>query len=288
MHAFTLLELLIVIGMLGAVLALGAPTLLFFQRASALGDSAEDLVNTLRQAQGRAVASEGASQWGVKFATSASPQRFTLFKGSSYAGRVPSQDKAHTLPSAVELFRVTLLGGGDEVVFSRVVGTTSQAGTLALRLKANPARVATTSIEASGRILAGEASVSALPEPTPRDSRHAHVNYSRAIATATENITLAFEGGLTQTLSIAGNLKDNQLDWTGSVTVAGEPQTLTIRSHRLNAPDTQFSVSRDRSRNTRSVTLRLSADTSGTFLEYSADGLITTRTSIYASSPEWR
>lgn len=284
---FTLVELLVVLGALALLFAVSIPAFRSFGRTSDLNNGAEEIMSALRLARERAAASEGASRWGVKFSTSTTPNQFILFKGNSYLSRDTAQDRMYRTPAAVEIFE-TGLTGGSEVVFARLTGTTTQAGMLRLRLAANPMASTTVAVDASGRVSRGDASGVSLPTPSPRDSRHVHVDYSRAVSTATENIVLTFEGGTTETIPIASNLEGGQIVWQGTVSVAGQNQTLGIRTHRLNNPDAQFSVRRDRRYNTKAVTLSLSGDASGTFLEYSADGLATLKTSVYASDPQWQ
>lgn len=286
-RGFALIELLVVLGAAALVFSLTMPALLGFRGSSDVNGGAEGVMQTLRRAEIQTVASRGASQWGVHFSTSTSPHRYTLFQGSSYALRVPSSDDVFQLPQGVEIFQVNLLGGGNEVVFGRVTGTTTQPGLIVLRL-ATAARFATTSIDASGRVYPGGPE-SAPSGPSLVDSRHVHTVYSRAIATASENIVLSFDGGAVQTtVSIASSIVGGEIDWTGTTLVSGQSETIRIRTHRLNNPDTLFSIHRDRRYNTKGVTLQLSGDTSGTVVEYSADGLTTLKTSVHASTPEWR
>lgn len=464
-RAFTLIELMVVIGAMGLLFSLTMPALLGFRGNSDLENSREGAVQALRRAQVETLASKGDSQWGVYFATSTLPHRYTLFQGPSYASRTVSSDVVFEVPRRIEIFQMGLAGGGQEVVFGRVVGTTTQPGLIGFRVISNPARTVVISIDASGRVSSGAEvsgttidftggatnadlasfpnnsgfgdpaqsfttgaavmSVSrvelqirrttndpsdthleirsgstvgavlgmsqiidgaALPStlgwvaynfaapvalaadtqyflrfrsnpvstaafsgaagtiywayihsgssppayaggdawryiganscgscqgqrlgpadqydfnfrvisgtitaPSLVDSRHVHTAYSRIIATATENIVLSFDGGTVQTtVPIASNMTGGEIDWTGTAIVGGEAQTIRIRTHRLNNSDTLFSIHRDRRYNTKSVTLRLSGDGSGTFLEYSADGLTTIKTSVYAGTPEWR
>lgn len=286
-RAFTLVELLVVVGAMGLLFSLTMSALLGFRGNSDLENSREGALQALRRAQVETLASKGDSQWGVYFATSALPHQYTLFQGPSYALRTQTSDVVFNVPRRIEIFQMGLVGGGQEVVFGRVVGTTTEAGSIGFRVISDPARTAVISIDSSGRISSG-AEPSGSP-PSLVDSRHVHTIYSRAIAAATENIILSFDGGAVQTtVPITSNMIGGEIDWTGTATVAGEAQTIRIRTHRFNNSDTLFSIHRDRRYNTKSVTLRLSGDTSGTFLEYSADGLTTIKTSVHAGTPEWR
>jgi prepilin-type N-terminal cleavage/methylation domain-containing protein len=287
--AFTLIELMVVIGAMGLLFSLTIPALTGFRGSTDLQNSAEGALQALKRAEVETLASKGDSQWGVYFDTSVTPHRYTLFRGPSYALRTVNSDLVFEVPRRVEIFQMDLAGGGQEVVVGRVVGTTTQSGSIGFRIINNPTRAAVLSIDSSGRVSSGTEAPGTPPLPLLVDSRHVHTVYSRAIAAASETITLSFDGGAVQTIvPIASNLVGSEIDWTGTTSVGGEPQTIRIRTHRLNASDTLLSIHRDRRYNTKSLTLKLSGDASGTFLEYSADGLTTLKTSIYAGTPEWR
>ena len=168
-----------------------------------------------------------------------------------------------------------------------MTGIASQSGKISLRLKTDPSKVRTIAIQSSGQITLGEE-----PSPTDtdriKDSRHIHFDYSRVIDTANEKLILTFEGGVIKEIVISENLKDGQIYWEGEVDVGGQIQKIKIHTHRLNNPDTQFCIHRDRRFNNKSLTITISGDLSGSLIEYSADGLNTTKTSIYATNPQWQ
>jgi len=283
---FTLVELLIIIGILIILIAIAVPNLRFFQKESDLNNSAEEIINTLRLAQNKTLASEGASQYGVYFDNLTSPYQYTLFKGINYASRDNSFDEIHKLPSSVEMYDINL-AGGKEVVFNRINGETSQVGNLSLRLVSDPSKTRTIYIENSGQV---SLSSPTTPSDTNRvkDSRHVHFDYSRVIDTSTEKLTLTFDTTVTKEILISENLKEGQIYWEGEVDVSGQIQKLKIHTHRLNNPDTLFSIHRDRRYNNKSLEITISGDTSGYLIKYSADGLTTTKSSIFTSEPEWQ
>ncbi len=72
------------------------------------------------------------SQWGVYFNhnTNGSPDRWIVYKGSSYAARDASYDFIITLPTPLTLTNISLNGGGSEINFSKLIGATMQYGSL--------------------------------------------------------------------------------------------------------------------------------------------------------------
>ena len=114
-------------------------------------------------------------------------------------------------------------------------------------------------------------------------------DYSRFIDVNTENIILNFNNNqVIQSIPMSQYLSTGQFDWSGSVSVEGTNQTIRIHTHRLNSPDTQFSVRRDRSLNNKSLKITISGDNSGNLANYSADGLTTTYSSINVSNSTWQ
>jgi type II secretory pathway pseudopilin PulG len=290
---FTLIEALLIIGILFILFFVAFPNFRFFQKESDLKDSSEEIINTLRLAQSKTLASEGASRWGVYFETSTLPHQYILFKGESFANRNVLADEIHKLPNSIEIYEIDLWGG-KEVVFEKVTGyasSTSQVGKVSIRLKSDPTKNETIYIENSGLVrLTNPTSVS--DSERIKDSRHVHFDYTRQISTSTEAIILTFTYGASTTVKeiiIAENMKDNQIYWDGEVNVGGEIQKLKIHTHRLNDPifGTQFCIHRDRRYNNRALKVEISGD-SGDLIEYDAEGGTEKGNSFYVSDPVWQ
>ena len=290
---FTLIELVIIITFLAILGTISFSSLKIFRTKSELDNSFEEMVNVLRRAQSKTLVSEGLSQYGIYFDNSTTPHQFVLFKGQDYASRDIPFDEVYNLPLNVEIYEINL-NGKEEVVFNKVTGDTNQSGEIYIRLKNDPTQTKEILIYQSGGQLEPYSvgcSYSVSDPDLPGyfgDSRHVHFDYSRMIDTANESLTLTFEGGIIEIIVIADNLKDGQIYWEGTVDVSGGIQKVKIHTHRLNNPDTQFSVHRDRKHNTKSLTISISGDKTGNLIEYSADGLTTNLNSSYASELSWQ
>lgn len=279
---FTLIEVLTMVGILIILTSISIPAFRFFQKETDLNNTTEEIINNLRLAQGKTLSSEGASQYGVRFETG----KYILFKGTNY-NPLALDNEIHELPQGIEIYGIDIAGGGSEAVFSRLTGATNQFGNFSLRLKTDASKTKTIYIENSGQVGLTSPSV---PSETGRtkDSRHSHFNYSRVIDTALESLTLTFDTTVTKNILISENLKDGQIYWEEEVDVEGQIQKLKIHTHRLNNPDSLFSIHRDRRYNNKSLEIKISGDASGYLIKYSADGLTITKTSIFASEPEWQ
>lgn len=275
--AFTLIELSTIVGIIAVLTAIAVPALRSFGRQSDLNNSAQELTNRLRLAQNKTVASEQADSWGVYFSTSTSPHQYILFRGADFASRSSSSDQFFDLPKSVEIYQINLTGGGREIVFQRITGDAGQSGNVVLKSKTDASQTKTVYIGSSGLV---------SDDNRVKDYRHIYVNYSRYIETSAESLVLTFQGGAVQTIVIADNMQSGQIYWEGEVNVGGQPQKIKIHTNRLNQPDTQFSVHRDRRYNNKSLEINISGDATGTLIEYSADGLTVNKTSIYASNPQ--
>jgi len=305
LKGLTLIELLVTVGILIILIAIAIPNLRFFQKESDLNNAAEEIINTLRLAQNKTLASEGASQYGVHFDATSTPNQYTLFKGINFDLRATSSDKIYKLPKTIKISEIDLWGG-EEVVFTRVSGWASasnQFGKVTLELKIDPSKTKTIYIESSGQV--GLISPSApSDESRIKDSRHVHLYYGgREIATSTEKLILTFEGPVTEEIIIIDNIKEGQIDWKGTILVGGDNQVLHIHTHRLNdyntpspcpsLPCTIFSIHRDQRYNNKALDIDIGGvpgDPAETpdLIRYTADGFTTQGNSNYVSQPFWQ
>jgi len=280
---FVLTELLVIIGILVILATLVNLSFSSFQKESALKNSTEEVISSLRLAQNKTLASEETSQWGVYFSTSTN--QYVLFRGSEYAVRNPSFDEIKNLPGTVEIQEINTTGS--EVVFSRISGTINRGVKISFGLKNNPAKTVSIFIEPSGNVTVGE---EPQPQDTERikDSRHLHLDYGRIIDTANEQIVLTFDNSIVKNIVISENLKDGQIFWEGEVDVGGKFEKIKIHTHRLNDIDTQFCLHRDRRYNTKSLKVQISGDSSGDLIFYDPDGQTQKGSSIYVGDPIWQ
>lgn len=278
--AFTLVEILLVISIFLIVIAMAVPAFSVFQKTSDLDSDSQEVINTLRLAQSKTVASEDAEQYGVYFDTSTQPNQYVLFKGSSYSARDTSSDEIHKLSNGVS-FENLDLWDSPEVIFERISGfasSSSSFGKISLISQEN----STTSIYIQNSGLIGLSPPLAVSDAGRiTDSRHIHFYYSRDISTSTESIILTFSGGVTKTIPIADNLRYGQFYWQGEVSVGGDDQLLEIQTLQLDSPDTLFCIHRDRRYNDQPLSVSISGDNSGTLIDYTAAGQETRGTSVY-------
>jgi len=123
--AFTLLELVVVITLLGIMVGLSA---LYYQTSQVRADvntQAAVLVSYLRLAQSNAMAGNDNESYGVHLETNL----YVLFEGSSYVPDADSNIELE-LPPTIVIQNIVLNGGGSDVVFTPPQGETSTYGSL--------------------------------------------------------------------------------------------------------------------------------------------------------------
>jgi prepilin-type N-terminal cleavage/methylation domain-containing protein len=140
-HGFTLLEVILVMGIFVLLFSLSAVAI--SRTRLEVGVTAADsrLTSILTTAARRAMHGEEAGPWGVYLPydeTSRNASEVVLFSGTSYAARNPSFDLSYSFPDQARFVSVELSGvlpssGNDhEMVFSIFSGDTGQYGTIEL------------------------------------------------------------------------------------------------------------------------------------------------------------
>lgn len=146
----TLLEILLVIGVLALMGGVGLGFYFGYSSNIDLEEEVNRIVSYLNQAKGNAMAIEQGLPWGVRFdnVDSANPF-FALFTGADYASS-GTTTKAF-LSAAVE-YQSPSAGGFTEIVFSRRGGTTTAQIVITVRLRDQPEMIKNIDISALGLI----------------------------------------------------------------------------------------------------------------------------------------
>lgn len=116
-QGFTLLEALMVIGILALILAVGGPIALDFYLDYQLSSEIQLLTSVLQQARNLSMINHNESDHGVYIDTT----KFTIFQGSSFASRDQSQDKTFPRAQAISV------SGPGELIFTALSGQTASS-----------------------------------------------------------------------------------------------------------------------------------------------------------------
>lgn len=139
MRAFTLLEILIVVGIIAILISFTLPLGLDFYKSQQLEANSQGIVQTLRRTQLKAMTQEADSEFGVYL----TDENYILFKGNSYLARDPQYDQVFEMP------RVINVSGLNEIVFSKLEGKPNVIGNIIL---SNNGDTLTLNINEVGRI----------------------------------------------------------------------------------------------------------------------------------------
>lgn len=129
-RGLSILETVVIIGLLAFLAALGLPVAHDFTLRQDLPAARRDIVHVLRRAQLRAVLDEAAENIGVRF-VSGTGTAYTLFRGSSWESRNPDVDEEYRLPSGIGMtFALPDNPAQVDILFSRGRGQPNISGTM--------------------------------------------------------------------------------------------------------------------------------------------------------------
>lgn len=140
---FTLIEMLVVLG-ISVILATGGFLSLWnLRKHQALRLAAESMVAFLRDAQSRSATQEEGKGWGVHFENGVDRDSYWLFSGSAVGAAVEQV----VLPATVEFVTPT-----DDVFFSKVSGLPDVLTVVKIKLLGDDSAARTITINAQGTI----------------------------------------------------------------------------------------------------------------------------------------
>ncbi|MEK7625417.1 MAG: prepilin-type N-terminal cleavage/methylation domain-containing protein [Patescibacteria group bacterium] len=150
---FTIIELLVVIGISVILAAAATPLYGSLQISAQLNDNTALIIQSLRTARELSVAGYNFSPHGVYFDNNVGGRSgYTLYQGNSYATRLTGFDKETIFDEALITSSTNLnrIGADIDINFSRGTGVPSNTGTLRLIHSVNEGRAI--SINSIGKI----------------------------------------------------------------------------------------------------------------------------------------
>ena len=145
-NGFTLIELLISMAVLAVVVILLTSGFNSFRESAQLNEAHSAVLEILRDARSRTLASEKNTQYGVHFETNG----FILFSGNIYDSG-SSSNEIYNFPSLARISSINF-GGSVDVIFARLTGSASVSGTITLESVSNLDKTKTITILSSGSI----------------------------------------------------------------------------------------------------------------------------------------
>jgi len=121
-QGFSILEIIIVVGIMGLLITFSTSVYNSFKSHENLEIATISVVESIRHAQGNAQSGKNDSIWGVEIL----PTTVIIFKGVNYASRDVAADQSLDFPGGV------ISSGLSEIVFTKLTGSTSSVGTITL------------------------------------------------------------------------------------------------------------------------------------------------------------
>lgn len=152
---FTLVELLIVIGITVIMAGIGGATYMGLRERERIDQMADRIVADMRSTMARAQAQEGGNQWGIHFdnVTSSSPFYAIWYgaTGSTYGVGSTTWGTVTFVATGLQ-FTVPASGSSVDLVFTKPYGLPSAAATVTVASTATTASSRTISIDTNGNI----------------------------------------------------------------------------------------------------------------------------------------
>lgn len=265
----TLIELIVALAVIFVLLAISLGLYAVFRPQNDLAADARNLEGFLRLARSNTLASKEASAFGVHFESG----QAVLFPGNIYNPLEPENIIWEVSPRN-EISAITLAGGGTDVIFKRLEGTTDQFGSVTLGSLAS-GDTQTLYVDATGVV--GTLAPAPIGESgLVRDTRHVHFTLGWSIQNSTFLQFFFPATGTTQSVDMSPffNAGKTDFDWSGSFVVGGGTEEFRVHTHSLDAFDTTLSITRDRSqgKNTQQVEVRIIDGVSKVIVTYNTDG----------------
>ncbi len=135
-NGFTLLEILISLALIVMLAGLVFYSISGFRNKESLDTESRQISSILEEARSLTTSGQGGNAYGVRLLA----DQVIRFVGTSFASGTAS-NVTYNLNSAVRINNISLQGGGSDVVFDKLKGTTGNYGTMILSL------VSTTSVK---------------------------------------------------------------------------------------------------------------------------------------------
>lgn len=268
-RGMTLIEVVVVLGIISVLAAVVLSGLLALRTESNVSSTTDQVISALQLARSRALASVNEESYGVHLEA----DRYVLFTGTAYDSGDASNE-VHLLDKYLEIANISI-GGTNDVIFDRLIGTTSQAGSFEVRRKNAISNSRNVSILASG--LVGQGGSVSPTGSAITDSRHLHFDLGWSIQDRT-TMTLDFSNppnpNVQEVVTMADyfNSDRTEFDWEGDVAVGSSQQTMRVHTHVLDAGETLLSIHRDRRYNDKALTISIDGQD---IVSYQADGTAT-------------
>lgn len=252
-NGFSVIELLIAIAIAAILLSVATVSGRFFQDTVNLSNAEKMIGTNIKLAKANSISSLNDFNYGIHFESDS----VIIFRGSTFIiGDLANQTV--NLPSGVEIYSVNLNGGGSDLLFSRLIGTTDNFGAVGIRLIQNPSQTRQIVVNQEGQVNHSSFQTSLVAPIT--NARHAHYdlgwNIKNSLILRLEWVDNFNAPIITNDIDATAYFNTDQsiFDWSGTTMVNGLSQSLRIHGWLDASDDTILCVIRDQ---TESDTLNI-------------------------------
>jgi prepilin-type N-terminal cleavage/methylation domain-containing protein len=246
---FSLIEILVVISIISIVLSIAVINGRNFNNSIDLENTVKSVDAKIKLAKAYSIGAKNETNYGVHFEA----DKVVVFRGSAFIDGAPTNEN-FIFSSKIKInMPVNLAGGGSDLVFDRLVGSTSNFGSIEMSVISEPSKTKQIIINSDGQT--SLSSFQSSSNSIIKNARHAHFSLGWNIASAT-TLTLRWVDGFENTLAInniniASNLNADQsvFDWTGTTQVDGVDQEIRIHSWLDASNNTVLCVMRKQTEN---------------------------------------
>lgn len=128
MSGITLLEILIVVGLLAIIAVAGTASFRGFGKSVELNSTTSSLVSDIQRAQAKAQIAEGGFKWGVRLVNSVSNYYLIYSTPTNFSDPAVVITSTTTFPSYIT-FSDPTFGSVKDIIFSKIAGTTTATTT---------------------------------------------------------------------------------------------------------------------------------------------------------------
>jgi len=236
-NGFTLLEILVVIAIFAIILGIVIVGTKSFSNTVNLDNAGKIIGTNVKLAKMRSVGALNDTNYGVHFES----DKITVFDASEVFDVSKATNKVVDLSDDVEIFDISLAGGGVDLIFSRLTGTTENFGTVKIRLVNNPSKERQIVINEEGQI--DYVSFQTSSEAPITNGRHVHYDLGWNIEGSTF-LRLEWVGFVTKDIDTAAYFNGSEFDWNGTTEVDGSDQSLRVHGW-LDGGNTTLCIIRD-------------------------------------------
>ena len=227
-NGFTLIEMLLVIGLVLVIFGITISVGRDFSSNIDLENTAKGISSKIKLAKSQSISALNGTHYSVRV----EPSKIVIFEGSAYTAGLLTNSE-YIFSDKIEIFAHSL-GGGDDIVFSRLTGLTNNSGTISLRVINDPSNWKQIFINSDGQISLGAFQTS-VDSPI-QNARHVHFDLGWKIEDSTQ-LTLQWVDAVDVQIAIINidiasyfDVANDIFDWTGIIPVDGVNQEIRIHS----------------------------------------------------------